>query len=50
MTAETKIVGVVSRLKAGDKIEAQLAPEGRGVSTTLQIPESGAGVIPPGSR
>ena len=50
VTAETKIVGVVSRLKTGDKIEAQLTPEGGAVSITLQIPESGAGVIPPGSR
>jgi hypothetical protein len=50
VTPETKIVGVVSRLKTGDKIHAQVTPEGRALSITLQIPESGAGVVPPGTR
>ncbi len=50
VTAETKIEGVVSRLKTGDKIAAQVTPEGRAQSITLQIPESGAGAAPSGSR
>jgi hypothetical protein len=51
VTAETKIEGVAGgRLKTGDKIDAQVTPEGRALSITLQIPDSGASVIPPGSR
>jgi hypothetical protein len=50
VTAETKIEGAAGPLKAGDKIAAQVNSDGRALSVTLQIPESGAGVIPPGSR
>jgi Cu/Ag efflux protein CusF len=50
VTPETKLEGVVSRLKTGDKITAQLTPEGRTLSITLQIPESGAGAISPVPR
>lgn len=50
VTADTKIVGVVSRLKTGDKITAQVGGDGQALSITLQIPDSGAGVILPGSR
>ena len=50
VTAETKIEGVASRLKTGDKIAAQVNLEGLAFSITLQIPDSGASVIPPGSR
>ncbi len=41
VTPETKITGVISRLKTGDKISAQVTPEGRALSITLQIPDSG---------
>ena len=51
VTAETKIEGVAGgRLKTGDKIAAQVNSDGRALSITLQIPDSGAGVIQPGSR
>jgi hypothetical protein len=51
VTAETKIEGVAGgRLKTGDKIAAQVKPDGLALSITLQIPDSGTGVIPPGSR
>lgn len=50
VTGETKIQGVAGRLKTGDKIDAQVNSEGRALSITLQIPDSGASVIPPGSR
>lgn len=50
VTSETKIEGVAGPLKAGDKIAAQLTSEGQVLSITLQIPESGASVIPPGPR
>jgi hypothetical protein len=50
VTAETKIEGVAGPLKAGDKIVAQVNSDGRALSITLQIPESGAGVIRPELR
>ena len=50
VTAETKIEGVAGPLKTGDKIAAQVTPEGRALSITLQIPGSGGSVIPPGLR
>ena len=51
VTAETKIEGAVGgRFKTGDKIVAQVTSDGRALSITLQIPDSGVGVIPPGSR
>jgi hypothetical protein len=50
MTAETKIEGVAGQLKTGDKIAAQVNSDGRALSITLQIPDSGGGVTPPGSR
>ena len=51
VTAETKIEGVAGgRLKTGDKIAAQVNSDGRALSITLQIPDSGVIVIPPGSR
>ena len=40
VTNKTKIVGVVSRLKTGDKISAQVTPEGQAESITLQIPDN----------
>ena len=50
VTAETKIEGAAGPLKTGDKIAAQVTPEGRALSIALQIPESGGSVIPPGVR
>lgn len=51
VTAETKIEGVAGgRLKTGDKIAAQVTSDGLALSIALQLPDSGAGVIPPGSR
>jgi hypothetical protein len=50
VTAETKIEGVASRLKTGDKIAAQVNSDGRVLSITLQIPESGDSVTPPVPR
>lgn len=50
VTAETKIEGAASRLKTGDKIAAQATSDGLALSITLQLPDSGASVIPPGSR
>jgi len=50
VTAETKIEGAAGPLKTGDKIAAQVTPEGRALSITLQIPGSGSSVIPPGIR
>lgn len=51
VTAETKVEGVAGgRLKTGDKIVAQVMSDGRALSITLQIPDSGAGLIAPGSR
>jgi hypothetical protein len=41
VTADTKIQGASGRLKTGDKISAQVAPEGPALSITLQIPDSG---------
>lgn len=41
VTADTKILGASGRLKTGDKIVAQVPPEGPAVSITLQIPDSG---------
>ena len=50
VTAETKIEGAAGPLKTGDKIAAQVTPEGRALSIALQIPGSGGSVIPPGLR
>lgn len=50
VTPDTKIEGVVSRLKTGDKISAQVNAEGRALSITLQVPDGGASVTPPGLR
>jgi hypothetical protein len=50
VTPETKIEGAAGPLKTGDKIAAQVTPEVRALSITLQIPESGSSVIPPGLR
>lgn len=51
VTAETKIMGVAGgRLKTGDKIAAQVTPDGRALSIALQVPDSGTSGIPPGSR
>lgn len=41
VTADTKIEGASARLKTGDKILAQVPPEGPAISITLQIPDSG---------
>jgi len=50
VTPETKIVGVVSRLKTGDKIHATVTPDGRAQSITLQVPDSGPPAAPPAAR
>lgn len=51
VTAETKIEGVAAgRLKTGDKIAAQVNSDGHALSITLQIPDSGISVTPPGLR
>ncbi len=51
VTAETKVEGVAGeRLKTGDKIVAQVNPDGHTLSITLQTPDSGASVVPPGVR
>ncbi len=50
VNAETKIEGVAGKLKTGDKIHANVAPDGHALSITLQIPESGSTSIAPGSR
>ena len=41
VTAATKIQGASGRLKTGDKISAQVPPEGPAASITLQIPDTG---------
>ena len=48
VTGDTKIQGVSGRLKTGDKITAQVTPEGKALSITLQIPDSG--LVPPPVR
>jgi len=48
VTGDTKIQGVSGRLKTGDKITAQVTPEGQALSITLQIPDSGP--VPPPVR
>ena len=50
VTPETKIVGAASKLKAGDKIAAQVNSDGHALSITLQIPDGGAGGTGPGAR
>jgi hypothetical protein len=45
VTGDTKIQGTSGRLKTGDKIAAQVTPEGQALSITLQIPDSGP--VPP---
>jgi hypothetical protein len=51
VTAETKIEGVAGgRLKTGDKIAAQVNSDGRALSITLQIPDSGGSATTPGLR
>lgn len=50
VTAETKIEGVASRLKTGDKIAAQVNSDGQALSIILQIPDSGAGITPSSPR
>jgi endonuclease YncB( thermonuclease family) len=51
VTAETKSEGVArGRLKTGDKIAVQVNSDGQALSITLQIPDSWAGVAPPGLR
>jgi hypothetical protein len=47
ITQETKIQGASGRLKTGDKIAAQVSPEGPALSITLQIPDGGS-ARPPG--
>jgi hypothetical protein len=41
VTPETKIQGASGKLKTGDKIVANVPPDGPALSITLQIPESG---------
>jgi hypothetical protein len=51
VTKETKMVGVISTLKPGDKISAQVDSDGHARVITLVIPDGNpASVIPPGSR
>lgn len=48
VTAETKITGVAGgRLKTGDKVVAQIAPDGHALSIAVQIPDGG---MVPGPR
>ncbi len=49
VTPNTKIVGVISRLKAGDKIHATITPDGHTQSITLQVPDS-APSVPPAAK
>lgn len=42
VTTDTKIQGASGRLKTGDKIAAQVTPEGQALSITLQVPDSGS--------
>jgi hypothetical protein len=42
VTTDTKIQGASGRLKTGDKIVAQVTPDGQALSITLQIPDSGS--------
>lgn len=46
VTADTKIEGAAARLKTGDKIAAQLAPDGHATTITLQIPDGDASPAP----
>jgi len=46
VTADTKVQGAAARLKTGDKIAAQLAPDGHAASITLQIPDSDTSSVP----
>jgi hypothetical protein len=51
VTGETKIEGVAGgRLKTGDKIAAQIKPDGVALSITLQVPDSETSTTPPGKR
>lgn len=50
VTPQTKIIGVVSRLKTGDKITAQVSPDGQAQSITLQIPDDMSFPAPPAAR
>ena len=44
VTPETKIQGASGKLKTGDKILANVSPDGPALSITLQVPDTG----PPG--
>lgn len=46
VTPQTKIIGVISRLKAGDKITAQVSPDGQAQSITLQVPDDMSFPVP----
>ncbi|HLZ33728.1 MAG TPA: hypothetical protein VKP13_06915 [Nitrospira sp.] len=50
VTAQTKIEGAAGRLKTGDKIAAQVGPEGHALSITLKLPDAGGVGAQPGSR
>lgn len=50
VTQQTKIVGVISRLKTGDKISAQVTPDGQAQTITLQVPDSMPAPAPPAAR
>jgi hypothetical protein len=41
VTPDTKIQGASGRLKTGDKVSAQVPPEGPALSITLQVPDTG---------
>lgn len=52
VTPQTKMIGVISRLKTGDKIEAQINADGAAQSIQLQIPDAAPapGAAPPAAR
>jgi hypothetical protein len=46
VNGETKIEGVVAKLKTGDKIEATVTSQGHAVAISLQIPGAGTSIVP----
>jgi hypothetical protein len=50
VTPETKLEGVIGKVKTGDKIEAAVNTDGHAASIKLQLPDSGSGLGSPGLR
>ena len=50
VTADTKMVGVISKLKPGDKVVAQVDPDGNARTITLVTPDTGGIPGSPGRR